>query len=420
MNEPKSTVILGISGGIAAYKCVDVVSQLCRQEMAVHVAMSDAAQEFVTPLTFAAISGERVLTELFPKDPSTSKEAAYPHLYPATRADVCVIAPATADVISKLAHGVADELIPACVLSLPAHCQRLFAPAMNVEMWESEATQENVERLESKGWVCIGPNEGVLACGMHGFGRMAEPSEIVQAITDAVASREVLLNKKVLILSGPTREHLDPVRFIGNASSGKMGQALAEQAQAMGASVHMVTGPVDERRLPRGEAVQVEHIRSAEEMLKAARAAFDGADIVIYAAAVADYRPAVYCDEKGPKSAEAFELSLVPTPDIASELHLQKRPGQVTIGFALQTEVSAQDARARAEGKLRAKGFDGIVLNDLDALGGEDGSYTFLRAGQGDASACESWGPMTKRACAKRILEEAVAVGFEEAAVLGR
>lgn len=399
------TVLTAICGGVAAYKAVEVVSRLRKSGADVHVAMSDAAREFVTPLTFGAVSGQPVLTTMFPRDAQAEGDARYPHLYPATRADLFVVLPATADIISKLAHGEGSDLISTCALSLPTTCRRVFCPSMNVEMWHQAVVQENVRTLEGRGWLRIGPDAGLLACGMEGAGRMSEPAEIAGVLEGLRTQARRLDGRRVLIISGPTREHLDPVRYIGNPSTGKMGRALAEEALAAGAEVDFVTGPVGEDQIPRGARLHLQRVVSADDMLRAAQSVYAAADVVIYAAAVADYRPAVYHEQKLPKQEGDLTLRLEATPDVAATLNAAKRAGQVTIGFALQTH----DGLAKAGEKLRRKNLDGIVLNGMDALGGESGSYTFLGMDRAGAVTAHEWGALNKRVCAHRILEAAAA-----------
>ena len=396
--EPARPIVLGICGGIAAYKAVDVASRLRKAGHTVHVAMTEAAAAFVTPLTFAAVSGQPVLDRLLP-DADAGGERSYPHLYPATRAAAFIVLPATANTLAKLAHGLAPDIVAACALSLPADCARILCPAMNVEMWRNPVVQENLRTLEARGWLRVGPASGALACGMEGEGRLSEPADIVAALDAQLHAARALANRRVLVLSGPTREHFDPVRFIGNPSSGKMGRALADAAARAGAQVDFITGPVPEENLPRHANVAVERITSADDLLAAARARFDAADIVIYAAAVADYRPVQYQNEKLPKQPGALTLNLEATPDVAATLNARKRPGQVAIGFALQTH----DGAAKAADKMARKQFDGIVLNALDALGGETGGYTWIEPG----AAPQAWGTLAKPDCARRILARA-------------
>ena len=394
--------LIGVSGGIAAYKTVELASRLKKAGLRVHVVMTEAATRFVTPLTFEAISGNRVNTTVFPAGQVEHPEQSYPHLYPATRADVFIVAPATADVIAKLAAGFGSDAVTTSALSLSATCRRYFAPAMNVEMWHQPVVQQNVARLEQLGWTRIGPDSGELACGMVGEGRMTEPAVMADIITVsnplASSAPRDLAGKNVLILSGPTCEHLDPIRFISNASSGKMGKALAEQAAARGAAVTLLSGPVAAVNLPNHPAIRVEKIVSADDLLNAGRAHFASSDVVVYAAAVADYRPAVFTTEKLPKKPGRIALELEATPDVAATLNQEKKPGQIAIGFALQTH----DGEQRALEKMRAKQFDGIVLNAPDALGGDDGGYTFFDARREQP---ELWGKLKKSDCAARIFD---------------
>ena len=240
------TVLVGVTGGVAAYKAVEIVSALRKEGHEVTVAMTEAAQRFVTPLTFAAVSGRPVLTHPVPQDDADTVEETYPHLYPATRADVFVVVPCTANTLAKLAHGMGDDIVSCSALSLPATCARMVCPAMNLEMWNQPVVQENLDTLERRGWVRIGPEAGHLACGMSGPGRLARPRDILQVVRQHLSGFPALDGRRVLILSGPTREHIDPIRFIGNPSSGKMGRALAEAAAAAGAEVDFVTGLVSD------------------------------------------------------------------------------------------------------------------------------------------------------------------------------
>ena len=392
------TILMGVCGGIAAYKSVDAVSRLRKLGFEVRVAMSSAAQQFVTPLTFAAVSGAPVLTEMFPSAANHQGEQLFPHLYPATRADAYVLAPATADMIARIVHGLGDDVVCAGALALSAGCKRYFCPAMNVNMWRQPVVQENVAALEKRGWVRIGPSSGELACGTVGEGRMSEPAEIVARVVGDLREGLDLSGRTVLVISGPTHEHLDPVRFVGNASSGRMGRALADEAADAGARVLFVTGPVPEANLPAGPSVELHRVVSADEMLKAASAVHAQADIVVYAAAVADYKPETAGAGKLPKTAEGLTLKLVPTPDVAATLNKKRRPGQVCIGFALQTEEGPAKARA----KLEAKHLDGIVLNGPESMGGPTGRYTYI-----DAAGSETWGDLDKHECARRILKKA-------------
>ena len=393
-------ILVGVCGGVAAYKALDVISALRKQGHTVCVAMTPSATHFVSPLTFAAVSGQPVLTDLIPSGESGSLEDQYPHLYPATRCDLFVLLPATANSIARLAHGLGDDVVSCSALSLPAKCRRIFCPSMNVEMWEQGVVQENVSRLETAGWERIGPAAGHLACGMTGVGRLASAEEILNALDKQRDADPLNLhNKKVLILSGPTREHLDPVRYIGNPSSGKMGQAIADTAAAAGADVQFVTGPVPGNHLP-NSTVQVQKVISAEDMLAAGRQHAGSADIIIYVAAVADYRPIQSESTKRPKSAGNISLELTATPDIAATLCADKHPDQVAIGFALQTE----NGERYAIDKLKRKNLDGIVLNYTDSLGADDGNFTFIRRNRNGETDATNWGRLDKTVCARRIL----------------
>lgn len=405
MSPTSPTVLVGVSGGIAAYKTLDVVSALRKEGADVHVAMTDAAMEFVRPLAFSALTGNRVISSLFHQEAGPDRDEIYPHLYPATETDVFLLAPATANQIAKAAEGKGEDLLSTCILSLPAHCRKYYCPAMNVEMWENEAVQTNSLLLEERGWIRIGPESGPLACGTDGFGRMAPPSEITDALVKSLQAARALEGRRILILSGPTREHLDPVRFIGNPSSGRMGKALAEEAAAMGAIVEFVTGPVAYEQRPRSPRIRVHDVRSAQDMLDTAKICYPESDISIFAAAVADYTPEAFNDVKQPKQAKGCSIRLKPTPDIASTLNAEKPEGHLSIGFALQSHNGFHEANE----KLVKKQFDAIVLNHLDALGTDTGTYDFRSLGM-EAGKFLHWGTLSKRACARRILCECVGI----------
>ena len=395
----KPIIVCGISGGIAAYKAADLVSRLHKQDLDVRVVMTPAAQRFVQPLTFQAILGAPVGTELFCASNASAREELYPHLYPSGQAALFLAAPATADLIAKLVHGQADDLVCASALGLAPSCVKVFCPAMNTNMWNQPVVQRNVKTLEERGWIRLGPDIGQLACGTAGAGRMAEPDYIANRVIHLLRRTRELEGRQVLILSGPTREHLDPVRYLSNPSSGKMGRALAEEALRRGAHVLFITGPVHAAQFPLpSDRLTVVPVTSADEMLAAARDAFPAADVSLFAAAVADYAPTQCAVEKLPKTPNALMLSLRPTPDIAATLGSLKKPNQRTIGFALQ-DRQAQD---RAREKMTAKKLDMIVLNRLDALNADQSAYEILRAGQG---AFEDWGTLTKTDCAVRIFD---------------
>ena len=396
MSEPAPLVLAGIGGGVAAYKAVEVVSRLTQAHYDVHVAMTPAGQQFVTPITFAAVSRRRVLCEMFPPAGSTTGEDVFPHIYPASRADVFVVMPATADLLARLACGLGDDVVACSALALRPETVRLFAPAMNANMWRQPVVQRHVEALEALGWKRIGPAEGPLACGETGPGRMAEPATIVEAIESELAARRgALRDRRVLILSGPTREPLDPVRFISNGSTGRMGLALARAALREGARVDFITGPVEPERLPSGPSVRIRRVTTAAEMLAAARDAAPSADILIFAAAVSDFRPANLSSEKRPKSDTAWTLQLEPTPDIAADVAGRRSPQQVAIGFALESSEDLSRARA----KRMSKQLDLIIYNAVSAIGADRAEYVFI-----EAEAEHRAGLLTKEECARRIL----------------
>lgn len=391
-------ILIGISGGVAAYKALDVVSTLRKQGHHLRVVMTESAGRFVQPASFAAVSGQPVMTSMWPTNPA-SLEEEYPHLYPATETEVFLLIPATANTMAKIAGGFGSDLLSTCCLSLPAGCHKVFCPAMNVEMWHNRAVQENVRRLEADGWQRLGPAVGHLACGMVGEGRLMEPDDILSALSPLLEDARPLEGKTLLVLSGPTREHLDPIRFIGNPSSGLMGKSLAEEAVRRGASVRFVTGPVPEDHLPVHPEIQIDRVTGAEEMLAHARSHLLVADGILYVAAVADYRPAQTSTEKLPKAKDGFDLKLIPNPDLAATLNSEKRAETFTIGFALQTDSGEEAARI----KLEKKGLNGIVLNYADSMGSSSGHFRYLAKG---ADTFLEWGELKKPEAARRILEQ--------------
>ncbi len=353
-------VALGVSGGIAAYKAAEIVRLLQERGVRVQVIMTRAAQEFVRPLTFAALSGEKVITGLFGSGAETPNlESAVEHIAVAQSIDALLVAPATADVIAKFAHGQADDFLTTLFLATTAPV--VVAPAMNVNMWENAATQANIATLKARGVRVVEPDQGYLACGMTGPGRLAANEAIVEAALLALRAAQDLAGETVLITAGPTREPLDPVRFLGNRSSGRMGYALAEAAVRRGARVILVSGPVAIKPPEVAEFVPVE---TATEMRAAVLARSRDASIIIKAAAVADYRVAKVAEQKM-KRAGAISLELEPTTDILAELGAQKTSSQLVIGFAAETENMLDNARK----KLIAKRADAIVVNDVARQG---------------------------------------------------
>jgi len=349
-------VLLGVSGGIAAYKSAELVRRFRQRGDEVRVTLTHAAAEFVSPRTLAALSGAAVLEDLF--DPAA---AAIEHIAEAQAADVVVVAPATAHVLARMAHGMADDYLTTLLLATPAPV--VVVPAMNVQMWRHAATVANLEVLRQRGVEIVPPESGELACGMQGEGRMANLEAIVAACDAAVgrarpASRD-WTGEIVLITAGPTREALDPVRYLSNRSSGRMGYALAAAAVERGARVMLVSGPV---AIAPPAGVEYVAVTTAAEMESAVVARFAACSTAILAAAVADYRPARPSPEKLKKGAAPLQLDLEPTPDILAELG-RRKTHQRLVGFAAETDAARGVELAR--GKLRAKGADLIVLNDV-------------------------------------------------------
>jgi phosphopantothenoylcysteine decarboxylase / phosphopantothenate---cysteine ligase len=352
-------IALGVSGGIAAYKAAEIVRLLQDRGLHLQVVMTRAAQEFVRPLTFAALSGEKVVTGLFESGgEQPNVDSAVEHIAVAQGIDALVVAPATADVLAKFAHGLADDFLTTLYLATTAPV--IVAPAMNVNMWEHPATQANLEILRKRGVTIVNPDSGYLACGMTGAGRLAANEAIVNAVLQILNLGQDLASETVLITAGPTREPIDPVRYLTNRSSGKMGYALAEAAVRRGAKVILVSGPVALQAPAGAEVLKVE---TAAEMHHAVMSRRGEATVIIKAAAVADYRPKHVATQKMKRHAE-FALELVPTSDIASELG-DRKEGQLVIGFAAETENVLENARQ----KLLAKGLDAIVANDVSQPG---------------------------------------------------
>jgi phosphopantothenoylcysteine decarboxylase/phosphopantothenate--cysteine ligase len=340
-------IILGVGGGIAAYKAAELARLLMQESHEVQAVMTAAAQEFVRPLTFAALTGRKVLTDLF------AIESAIEHISAAQEHEVLAIAPATADLIAKMAHGLADDFLTTLYLAFTGPV--VVAPAMNVNMWHHPATQANLQTLRLRGHRIVEPESGYLACGMTGPGRLADPETIAAAILREPETRRDFEGETVLITAGPTQEPLDPVRYISNRSSGRMGYALAEAAAARGARVILVSGPV---HLPAPQGVEVVPVRTAVQMRDKVFENLAAASIVIKAAAVADFHLSKVPDQKVKKTAARISLELDPTPDILAELG-RKKGGRLLIGFAAETQNLQQEARR----KLESKNCDMVVGN---------------------------------------------------------
>jgi phosphopantothenoylcysteine decarboxylase/phosphopantothenate--cysteine ligase len=353
-------VALGVSGGIAAYKAAEIVRLLQERGIRVQVVMTEAAQEFIQPLTFAALSGEQVITAMFSEagDQRPNIDSAIEHIAVAQSIDALLVAPATADVIAKFALGLANDFLTTLYLATTAPL--VLAPAMNVNMWNHPATQANLEILRKRGVRVVEPGQGYLACGMTGPGRLAENEAIVAAAMEALGASQELTGETVLITAGPTREKIDPVRYLTNRSSGRMGYALAEAALRRGARALLISGPTS--LTPPG-AAEVTLVQSAEEMRAAVLRLLPQATIVIKTAAVSDYRPKHAAEQKI-KRKGALALELEPTPDILGEI-VRRKDSQIMIGFAAETENVLENARQ----KLASKSLDAIVVNDVSRAG---------------------------------------------------
>jgi phosphopantothenoylcysteine decarboxylase/phosphopantothenate--cysteine ligase len=356
-------IVLGVGAGIAAYKAAELARLLMQQGHSVQVVMTAGAQEFMRPLTFAALTGRKVITSLFDTaDPEGTLSSAIEHIAAARENDLLLVAPATADLLAKFAHGLAGDFLTTMYLAFTGPV--VLAPAMNTNMWLHAATQNNLEILRRRGHRIVEPEEGELACGMVGPGRLAEPEHIVAAVTAEIRRRRDLEGEHVLITAGPTQEPLDPVRYISNRSSGKMGYALAEAAAARGAQVVLISGPV---RLAPPRGVTFVGVQTAREMRDKVFENLEPAGIVIKAAAVADFHLAKVPPQKMKKTAARLSLELDPTPDILAELG-RKKGDRLLVGFAAETENLQQEARR----KLEAKNCDMVVGN---LVGGEDQGF---------------------------------------------
>ena len=350
------TILLGVTGGIAAYKAAALASALVKQHAAVEVVMTKNATEFVTPLTFEQLTGRRTMVNTFDRNFSHQVE----HISLAERTDLVIIAPATANVCAKLAHGLADDMLTTTVLA--CRCPKLIAPAMNTNMYENPVTQDNLQTLRHYGWDVIEPASGRLACGAVGKGKMPEPEDLLQHILRYLALPHDLAGKKILVTAGPTQEALDPVRYLTNHSTGKMGYAIAKMAMLRGAEVVLVTGPTAITPPP---FVQVVKITSAQDMFEAVAAQSEDSDFIFKAAAVADYTPAAYNDNKLKKKDGDMSIPLKRTQDILKYLGEHRKSGQVICGFSMETENMIENSRE----KLSRKNVDMICANNLKVAG---------------------------------------------------
>ena len=392
-------ITMGVTGGVAAYKAAELVRLLQQDGFTVEVVMTRGSREFITPLTFAALSGQKVITDLFGNSENEANlESAIEHIAVAQRTDLLLVAPATADIIAKFARGIADDFLSTLYLATTAPV--VVAPAMNVNMWNHAATRENIAKLRERGVNVVEPDEGYLACGMVGAGRLAGHAEILAAVRATLHTNKDLAGETVLVTAGPTCEDLDPVRYLTNRSSGKMGYAVAEAAARRGAKVILVSGPTS---LETPTGVRRVDVRSAEQMHEAVTKEFAGCSIGIFAAAVADYRPAEKHEEKMKKTDGSLTVQLEPTVDILQEIAGQKSD-KFIVGFAAETTDVGQNARK----KMAAKNLDLIVANDVTAEGAGFDHDTnvvslFYRDGRDVAVP-----KMSKAEVAQRVLDEIV------------
>lgn len=350
------TVLLGVTGGIAAYKAAALASALVKQHAAVEVVMTKNATQFITPLTFEQLTGRRTMVDTFDRNFSHQVE----HISLAERADLVIVAPATANVCAKLANGLADDMLTTTVLA--CKCPKLISPAMNTNMYENPVTQDNLEKLRHYGWDVIEPASGRLACGAVGKGKMPEPEDLLQHILKYLALPHDLIGKYVLVTAGPTQESLDPVRYLTNHSTGKMGYALAKMAMLRGAVVTLISGPTSITPPP---FVNVIQIRSAQDMFDAVAEYAPNADFIFKAAAVADYTPADYNDNKMKKKDGDLSIPLKRTQDILKYLGEHRREDQIICGFSMETENLLENSA----GKLKKKNVDMICANNLKVAG---------------------------------------------------
>ena len=390
------TVLLGVTGGIAAYKAAYLTSALVKLHASVEVVMTRNATEFIAPLTFEQLTGSKVMVDTFDRNFVHQVE----HIALADRTDLVMIAPATANVCAKLAHGLADDMLTTTVLACT--CPKLIAPAMNTHMYENPVTQDNLDILRRYGWEVIAPASGRLACGAVGAGKLPEPQDLLQYILREIAFPHDLKGKRVLVTAGPTQESLDPVRYLTNHSTGKMGYAIARRAMERGADVTLISGPTDLDRVPFVETVDVV---SAQDMFEAVSARAEESDLIFKAAAVADYTPCDYSGDKIKKKEGDLSIPLKRTTDILAWLGEHRRPGQVICGFSMET----RDMVANSQAKLEKKKVDMICANNLKVSGagfGVDTNILTVITRQG----AEELPLMGKEDAAGQVLDRAMAL----------
>ncbi len=394
--KQKPTIVLGVTGGIAAFKAAQLTSNLIKKDMDVEVIMTKNATEFIAPLTFESLTKHNVMVSTFDRVADRSVK----HIAIAKRADVFAIVPASANVIAKIVHGLADDMLTTTFLA--ASCPKIICPAMNTAMYENPITQRNIGLLKEYGMEMVEPESGFLACGDVGSGKLADLNQIEDAIIMACIKTKILSNKNVIISAGPTQEKLDPVRFLSNHSTGKMGIALAWCAKALGAEVTLIHGPIKER-IPYG--VNAIATPTAQSMLEAFQNQYETADVIIKAAAVGDYRPQNPSSEKIKKHEDSLSLTLQKNPDILAWLGEHKRENQVLCGFAMETEQMLENATA----KRKAKNCDLLVANNLKQVGAGFANDTNIVTILSDSEPIEL--PcMSKRNVALRIWEEIISV----------
>lgn len=388
------TVVVGVCGGIAAYKVVEVVSRLNKLQADVNVIMTENATKFVTPLTFRSISHNPVITDMFDEPAKWDIQ----HISLASKADVIVVAPATANIIGKVANGIADDMLSTTIMASKAKV--VFVPAMNTNMYENPIVQENIKKLSEKGYIFLDTETGLMACGTVGKGRLPEPSVIVDKVCELLCEKEDLKELKVLITAGPTQEPIDPVRYITNRSSGKMGYAIAAQARKRGAEVKIVSGPVN-INAPSG--VEVVSVKTADEMFSEVMKSYEDFDVMIMVAAVADYKCAEIADKKIKKKGETLNIELIKNPDIAKELGKVKG-NRILVGFSAETNDLVNNACE----KLAAKNLDMIVANDVTQEGAGFGTDTnIIKIIKKDGKII-NFPIMSKAEAGDRILDEVI------------
>lgn len=386
------TVLLGVTGSIAAYKIAYLVRLLKKQHATVHVLMTENATKFITPITFETLTGTKCLVDTFDRNFEFSVE----HVSIAKQADLVLVAPASANVIGKLANGLADDMLTTTIMACP--CKKLIAPAMNTNMYNNPVVQDNIKKLKKYGYEFVSPVVGELACGDTGTGKMADEETLLSWIIKELACEKDMAGKRVLVTAGPTREAIDPVRYISNHSTGKMGYAIAKMAMLRGADVTLVTGPTE---IKKPGFVKIVEITSARELYEAVTERADEQDIIIKAAAVADYRPAFVSEEKVKKSDDAMAIALERTEDTLKYLGEHKKQGQFLCGFSMETEHMVENSRI----KLEKKHLDMIAANNLKVEGagfGTDTNVVTLLTRDGEIELPR----MSKEAVAGKILDE--------------